>query len=109
MLRVAASCTEGVLRQPEPEVFETALTSFSIEYELVAYATSDVPRPVIMSRLHEQILDVFNEHDVQIMTPHFEDQPEQTVVVPRANWFAGPAAPESGPSLRGGAGQGAAT
>jgi small-conductance mechanosensitive channel len=91
MLVMAASRTEGVLREPQPEVFETELSSFFIQYELVAYASPEVPRAVVKSRLHEQILDIFNEHDVQIMTPHFEGQPEQAIVVPRSRWFTGPA------------------
>jgi hypothetical protein len=44
-----------------------------------------------MSRLHEQILDVFNEHGVQIMSPNFEAQPEQPALVDRSRWFAEPA------------------
>jgi small-conductance mechanosensitive channel len=96
LLLMAASRAEGVLQSPRPEVFETALSSFFVEYELVAYASSSVPRDVVMSRLHEQILDVFNEHGVQIMTPHFEGQPEQAVVVPRSDWFARPAAAADG-------------
>jgi hypothetical protein len=30
---------------------------------------------------------------VQIMSPHFESQPNQTVVVPKSRWHAAPAAP----------------
>jgi hypothetical protein len=31
---------------------------------------------------------------VQIMSPHFLDQPAEAVLVPRAKWFAPPARPE---------------
>jgi hypothetical protein len=41
--------------------------------------------------LHEQILDVFNEHGVQIMSPNFEGQPEQPAIVHPSKWFAEPA------------------
>jgi hypothetical protein len=50
-----------------------------------------VARPVLLSRLHEHILDTFNEHGVQIMTPNFEGQPERPVVVPPSRGFAEPA------------------
>ena len=38
------------------------------------------------------ILDVFNEYGVQIMTPAYERDPEQAKVVPRDQWFMSPAA-----------------
>lgn len=96
LLLLAAARTEGVLHEPQPDVIEKALSDFYVEYELVAYGTAAVPRPILMSRLHEQILDVFNEHGVQIMSPHFEGQPDKAVVVPRSRWFADPAGPPDG-------------
>jgi small-conductance mechanosensitive channel len=92
MLLLAAARTDGVLREPAPVVFETALSDFYVEYELVAYGAVSVPRPVVMSRLHEQILDAFNEQGVQIMSPHFEGQPDKPAIVERSKWFAAPAA-----------------
>ncbi len=92
MLLLAAARTDGVLQEPAPVVFETALSDFYVEYELVAHGTISVPRPVLMSRLHEQILDAFNEQGVQIMSPHFEGQPDKPAVVERSKWFAAPAA-----------------
>src|SRR4030095_9721489 len=91
MLLLAAARTEGVLREPVPIVLETALSTFAIEYELVVHGTVTVSRSVLLSRLHEQILDVFNEHGVQIMTPAFEGQPEQPEIVDRSKWFTEPA------------------
>jgi hypothetical protein len=37
------------------------------------------------------IQDAFNEHGVQIMSPHFLGQPGAAVVVPRERWNAPPA------------------
>jgi small-conductance mechanosensitive channel len=91
MLLLAAARTEGVLREPVPMVHETALSDFHVGYELVAHGDVAVSRPVLLSRLHEQILDIFNEHGVQIMSPNFEAQPEQPVIVDRSQWFAEPA------------------
>jgi hypothetical protein len=45
----------------------------------------------ILSELHKHIQDAFNEHGVQIMSPHFEMQPPQRVLVPKSQWFAEPA------------------
>jgi small-conductance mechanosensitive channel len=92
MLLLAAARTDGVLPQPEPVVYETALSNFYIEYELVAHGDGTASRSVLLSRLHEQILDIFNEHGVQIMSPNFEGQPEEPAIVDRSKWFAEPAA-----------------
>ena len=43
--------------------------------------------------LHRNIRDVFNEFGVQIMTPAYEEDPEQQKVVPRERWFLPPADP----------------
>jgi small-conductance mechanosensitive channel len=91
LLLLAAARTEGVLEEPAPTVYETALSNFYIEYELVAHGNVTVLRSVLLSRLHEQILDVFNEHSVQIMSPNFEAQPDQPAIVDRSKWFAEPA------------------
>jgi small-conductance mechanosensitive channel len=91
MLLLAASRAEGVLTEPAPMVHETALMDFYIQYELVAHGDVAVSRPELLSRLHEQILDVFNEHGVQIMSPNFEGQPEQPAIVHPSKWFAEPA------------------
>jgi hypothetical protein len=43
-----------------------------------------------LSELHRRILDAFNEHAVQVMSPHFVAQPEQAAVVPEENWHQPP-------------------
>ena len=50
--------------------------------------------------LHRNILDVFNEYGVQIMTPAYEGDPEKPKVVPPAEWHAAPAA--KAPAVEGG-------
>ena len=47
------------------------------------------------SNLHRNILDVFNEYGVQIMTPAYEGDPHEPKLVPREQWFAPPASVES--------------
>lgn len=91
LLLTAAARTQGVLTDPAPRVLKTALSDFYIEYELVAHAAPGVDRPAVMSLLHANILDAFNEHHVQIMSPHFEGQPDRAIVVPPEKWRSAPA------------------
>jgi hypothetical protein len=46
----------------------------------------------LYTALHQNILDVFNEYGIQIMTPAYEHDPEQPKVVPKEQWFMAPAA-----------------
>jgi small-conductance mechanosensitive channel len=90
LLGAAAAATAGVARSPAPLVLQRALSDFFIEYELQV-TVADVSIYVeIMSRLHANIQDRFNESGVQIMSPHFVIQPADPVVVPRADWFEKP-------------------
>ena len=96
MLIEAALRTPGVLADPAPRVFQTALSDFYPEYRLVCQAIPSEPRPraVVLSVLHANIQDVFNEHGVQIMSPHYRGDPAQPKLVPKAQWFAAPAQAE---------------
>ena len=49
--------------------------------------------PTILSELHRHILDVFNEHGVQIMSPHYLGDPRGPKVVAKEDWYAAPARP----------------
>lgn len=92
MLLEAARRTPGLRAEPAPFVFQTALGDFCVTYEINAFC--DDPRRMgpLYSALHANILDVFNEHGVQIMTPAYEGDPEQPKVVPRDQWHLPPAA-----------------
>ena len=93
MLLEAARRTPGILEDPPAQVFQTALSDFYPEYRLVAQAIPTQPRPraVLLSMLHANIQDVFNEYDVQIMSPHYLGDPEQEKRVPRDQWYSAPA------------------
>lgn len=47
----------------------------------------------LYSELHRNILDVFNEYHVQIITPAYVVDPATPKVVAKEQWFAGPAQP----------------
>ncbi|MEE9102707.1 mechanosensitive ion channel family protein [Pseudomonas nitroreducens] len=95
MLIEAARRTEGILEKPAPHVFQTALSDFYPEYRLVAQAIPSEPRPraELLSVLHANIQDVFNEYGVQIMSPHYLGDPQQPKWVPREQWYSAPARP----------------
>jgi small-conductance mechanosensitive channel len=91
LLTLAASRTPGVRKEPPPVVLQRALSDFYVEYELLVRLERLEDRIRVLSDLHGQVLDAFNEYGVQIMSPHFEDQPEKPVVVDRPQWHAPPA------------------
>ena len=93
MLEEAARRTPRVRAEPPPYVYQRALSDFYVEYELFVSIEKAIERVPIQSALHAAIQDVFNEHGVQIMSPHFLGQPAQAVVVPKADWYKAPARP----------------
>jgi small-conductance mechanosensitive channel len=96
LLISAAEKTPKVRREPVPYVFQRALSDFYVEYELFVHIDNASERIPILSTLHASIQDEFNEHGVQIMSPHFFSQPADPVVVPKAHWFRAPAPAERG-------------
>jgi small-conductance mechanosensitive channel len=90
MLLEAAARTRGLLRQPEPFVLQKSLGEFGVLYEINAYTDNPQTMMRLYSALHSNILDLFNEHGVQIMVPAYEGDPQQPKVVPRGQWFAAP-------------------
>ena len=95
MLIEAARRTSGVLPDPPPRVFQTALSDYYPEYRLVCQAvpSTPLPRAVVMTSLHANIQDIFNEYGVQIMSPHYMGDPATAKVVPKEEWYSAPAVP----------------
>jgi small-conductance mechanosensitive channel len=91
MLLEAATRTPGVFREPKPYVLQKRLDTFAVIYELNAYCDQPHIQGRLYSQLHRNILDLFNEHGVQIMTPAYEGDPENAKVVPMDQWHAAPA------------------
>jgi small-conductance mechanosensitive channel len=102
MLIMAAERTPGLLREPRPFVLQRALGDFCVTYEINAHTEEPHAMARHYAELHRSILDVFNEYNVQIMTPAYEGDPEQPKVVPKEQWFVSPAQPP-GASAAGGA------
>jgi small-conductance mechanosensitive channel len=93
MLKLAAERTSGLVREPAPFVLQKSLGDFAITYELNAYCDNPHAMAQLYTAMHQNILDVFNEHGVQIMTPAYEGDPEKPKVVPKDQWYQAPATP----------------
>jgi small-conductance mechanosensitive channel len=91
MLCQAAERTQGIRREPPPFVLQSSLSDFYVEYTLNFQPEEPTQRVFVLSELHTNIQDAFNEHGVQILSPHFMSQPEHSVVVPRERWWSPPA------------------
>src|SRR6185436_16311857 len=91
MLIEAAGRTQGLVQDPPPYVRQQALGDFAGTYTLFGFCKTPKEMFRIYSDLHGNILDLFNEHSVQIMTPAYEGDPEKPKVVPREEWFLAPA------------------
>ena len=72
-------------------MLQRALADFYVEYELRVWIESVEERVQVLSDLHQQIQDAFNEAGVQIMSPHDEGDPAGVVVVPPDKWYEAPA------------------
>ena len=76
MLIEAALRTRDLKKVPEPFVLWAHLADYAINYQVNAFTTRGASLPRILSDLHRNIVDVFNENGVQIMTPSYESDPE---------------------------------
>lgn len=99
MLLLAAQRTQLVAHEPPPFILQRNLGNFAVEYELNVYCNDASLRARARTELHRNILDVFNEYGVQIMTPAYEVDPAQPKVVANDHWFAAPAQPADGPGV----------
>ena len=86
MLKLAASRTKGILKNPPPFVLKKALADYAVNYEINGYCKDLDKINSIYSDLHQNILDVFNENNVQIMTPSYVADTEIPKVVPKDQW-----------------------
>lgn len=86
MLKLAADRTEGILKEPVPFVLQKSLDDYAITFEINGYCTDVVNINGIYTKLHANILDVFNENNVQIMTPSYRGDPDIPKVVPESDW-----------------------
>jgi small-conductance mechanosensitive channel len=86
MLKLAAERTPGLLKDPPPFVLKESLGDFAVNYEINVYCSDVANIKLHYNNLHQNILDVFNENNVQIMTPAYMHDPEMPKVVPKDQW-----------------------
>jgi small-conductance mechanosensitive channel len=91
LLLMAAGRTSSVRQSPAPAVRQTSLADFYVEYTLFVCPERPALRAAMMSALHANILDAFNEYGVQIMSPNYEADPDTPKLVPRDRWHDAPA------------------
>jgi small-conductance mechanosensitive channel len=91
MLIEAAARTPGFKTEPPPFVHQTALGDFCVTYEINVFCASADDMEERYTQLHRNILDIFNEYGVQIMTPAYESDPAEPKVVSKDQWYASPA------------------
>jgi small-conductance mechanosensitive channel len=58
-------------KEPKPFVLQTSLDNNYVSYELNAYSKQEKKMPLIYSDIHRNILDVFNEAGVEILSPAY--------------------------------------
>ena len=80
MLIDATKLIPDIRTDPEPKVFQKALSDFYVEYELFIHTNNPMKKIAILSELHQTIQDNFNHAGIQIMSPHFMLQPEHAVL-----------------------------
>ncbi len=91
MLIIAAERTSGIRKMPPPFVLHTNLSDFYVEYTLLSCVDIPELRVPTLAKLNANIQDAFNEHGVQIMSPHYVMDPATEKVVPRERWYQAPA------------------
>jgi small-conductance mechanosensitive channel len=95
MLLMAARKTPGLVAEPEPFVLQKSLDDFYVTYELNVYTDKPEKMMVFYSELHQNILDVFNEYGVQIMSPNYVADRAEPAIVTKEHWHAPPSKPPS--------------
>jgi small-conductance mechanosensitive channel len=91
LLMLAAERTPGVRKKPKPVVRQTALQDFYVQYTLLVCLEQPHLRASVLTSLHANIQDAFNEYGVQIMSPNYEADPDGRKFVPQDRWYAAPA------------------
>lgn len=67
----AVQKTEFLKKDPAPFVLQTSLDDFYVNYQINAYTEQPQKSAIILSNLHANIQDGFNEAGIEIMSPHY--------------------------------------
>ena len=71
LLLEAANKTDFVEKTPEPFILQKSLDDYYVSYELNAHTFESKKIPFIYSEIHKNILDIFNEAGIEILSPAY--------------------------------------
>ena len=71
LLLAAANNTQLIEKEPIPFVLQTSLDDYYVSYELNVYTKHDKKMPFIYSKIHKNILEIFNDAGVEILSPAY--------------------------------------
>lgn len=70
LIEAAMRC-QYLEKEPKPFVFQTSLDDFYVAYQINAFTKNADIQNRVYSELHQNIQDVFNEREIEIMSPHY--------------------------------------
>ena len=91
MVLEAVKRTRSLRQDSKPNVFQSDMADYYMEYTVRTWIDRPELRKSIRSELYQNIQDVFNEYDVQIMTPRYLTLFKSKMVVPPDKWYPEPA------------------
>jgi len=71
LAKKAITLTPKLEEQPAPFVLQHSLDDFYVTYQLNAYTKEPNKQIAIYSELHKNILDVFHQAGIELMSPHY--------------------------------------
>ncbi|MGE9270732.1 MAG: mechanosensitive ion channel family protein [Verrucomicrobiales bacterium] len=87
LLTHSASAVDEVLDSPSPRVNQVALNDWYPEYTLICYISDPQQRAAVLSKINGNIQDSFNEAGVAIMSPHYNADTPEPLIIPKDRWF----------------------
>ncbi len=93
LLLEAARRTSSLMKGSKPFVWQSDMGDYYMEYTLVTWLDRPDIRRKIKSELYANIQDVFNENEVQIMTPRYLHlfKTGEKMISPKREWYSPPA------------------
>jgi small-conductance mechanosensitive channel len=79
LMRLAATSTPGVLKEPQPMVFVKAFHNHAVEYRLRAYLDTTQNMMYIRSNVMENMMELFNQEGYEILSPLFHVKREGSI------------------------------
>ena len=72
LAKKACDAVDLLEKNPEPFILQTSLDDFYVSYQVNAYTKFPHKQALIYSELHKQLMDVFHEAGIELLSPHFQ-------------------------------------